>query len=495
MKSSPSPTALVVGAGLGGLAVAARLAQAGWRVTVCERHTRPGGKMNRRTAAGFTFDTGPSLITMPFVFDEWFAALGERRSAHLDFLRVEPLADYVFDDGVRFRHTASLPDWLPVVRGLEGGSAEGFFNFLALGARLFALSQATFFKTSPGEPPPRDAWKALRHLPLRNAWGVYARTVERHFRSPHLRQMFLRYITYVGSSPWRAPATLAVIPAIEYLFGGWHIRGGLYRLVEVLADLARARGAELRLSAPVDRIEHDGRRVRGVRLAGGERLAAEVVVFNGDAARLDGLLGDAPAPSALPPARRSLSGLVLLYALRRTWTDALHHRVFFSADYRREFRELFDERRFPSDPTVYVNMPSRTDSTLTPGEGETLFVMANAPAGDGGWDDAALETARARMLDRLFRSGFPDFRGEVVHAEAITPRALAEDYDMPGGSIYGQVSHGWKGAFLRPSNRVRRLRGLYGVGGSFHPGGGTPTVLMSARLAADLILRHETRPG
>ena len=198
MNSPPAPSAVVVGAGLGGLAVALRLAHAGWRVTVCERQDRPGGKMNRLAAEGFTFDTGPSLVTMPFVFEELFTAVGERLADHLEFQRVEPLAEYVFDDGVRFRHTAFLPDWLPVVRGLEGGSAEGFFRFLALGARLYELSKATFFRTAPGEPPSREAWKALRHLPLRHAWGVYARTVAHHFRSPHLRQLFNRYITCIS---------------------------------------------------------------------------------------------------------------------------------------------------------------------------------------------------------------------------------------------------------------------------------------------------------
>ncbi len=483
--------AVVIGAGLGGLAVALRLAARGWAVTVCERTAAPGGKMNRWETRGYRFDTGPSLITMPWVFQELFAAAGASLQDHLELLPVEPLAEYRFDDGVRFTHTASLPDWLATVRRCEDGDAAGFLDFMALGARLFELSQATFFRQSPWERPDAFPGRALRRVPLRRAWGRYDRTVRHFLRSPHLRQMFERYITYVGSSPYRAPATLAVIPYVEWAFGGWHVRGGLYRIVEAIAGLAQRAGVELLMNAPVAAIERHAGRAVGVALADGRRLPAEVVIMNGDAARLPRLLGDRNDPG-LPEPRRSTSGLIFLFALPRTLHGHAHHTVCFSADYAAEFRQLFDERRFPDDPTVYVNMPSRSDRSLTPGEGETVFVMANAPANDGDvWDEAMTAGARERVLARLRRAGLPDFARDAVATACWTPRRMAEQYDMPGGAIYGQVSHGWRGAFLRPPNRDRRLRGLYLVGGSTHPGGGTPTVLMSAAITAELIRRHE----
>lgn len=483
-------TAIVIGAGLGGLAVAARLAHRGWRVTLLDRDASPGGKMNQWHTDGFRFDTGPSLITMPWVFEEFFQDIGLRLSDHVELMRVEPAAEYVFDDGERFVHSALLPEWLDEIRRLEGGSAEGVLEFLRLGMRLYELSKATFFTRSPfepGGPPPRNA---LRHLPLRHAWGVYAKTVEHFVRSPHLRQLFLRYATYVGSSPWQMPATLSVIPALESAFGAWHIRGGLYALIEALvADLQR-RGVEIRTSAAVESIERDGNRIRGVRLANGEQVSAQAVIFNGDAGRLSSLLNK---PGACPPPQhaRSTSGLVFLVATPRTLPDQPHHRVFFSADYPEEFRDLFERRVFPRDPTVYVNMPSRTDRSMTPGVGEVAFIMANAPANDGDpWDDAACAEAERRVFARLAKAGFPDLRADAVARRTITPRDLAERFDMPGGSIYGAASHGWRGAFLRPPNRVRRYPGLFCVGGSTHPGGGTPTVLMSSRITADLVECH-----
>ena len=319
--------AVIVGAGLGGLATALRLAARGWAVTVCERAESPGGKMNRWQAAGCTFDTGPSLITMPWEFESLFADLGENWSDHIRLIPVHPLAEYVFADGERFTHSASLPEWLAVVRRLEGGRAERFLRYMELGARLFALSRGTFFRTSPWEKPDPAALPALRYFPLQHAWGSYAKTVEHFFRDPHLRQMFLRYPTYVGSSPWQTPAMLSVIPYIEYVFGGYHIEGGLYQLIEALVKLSTQRGVRLRLGTPVAAIETQGARVCAVCTATGERLHADLVVMNGDASRTPALLGQ-PDARPLPESERSLSGLVLLWAVRGRLEGHAHHTVY-----------------------------------------------------------------------------------------------------------------------------------------------------------------------
>ncbi|MBN1270052.1 MAG: phytoene desaturase [Kiritimatiellae bacterium] len=482
--------AVVIGAGIGGLAVALRLAVRGWAVTVCEQTGAPGGKMNRWQANGFRFDTGPSLITMPWVFEELFAAAGARLHEHIEPVCVHPLADYHFSDGTRFTHTADLPAWLATVRRLEGGEAAGFLAFMGLGARLFELSKATFFKRSPFDRPDPSAARALRHMPLRFGWGNYDRTVRHFFRSPYLRQMFNRYITYVGSSPYRTPATLSVIPFVEYAFGGWHVKGGLYRIIEAIAALGRDAGVEILTRTRVTAITRRAGRAAGVDLEGGTHLDADVVIMNGDASCAPALLG--LAGRGLDEKERSMSGLVFLFALKKTLPGHPHHSVFFSADYEEEFRQLFEERRFPDDPTVYVNMPSRTDRTMTPGQGEVMFVMANAPANDGdAWDEPMVAAARRRVTARLQQAGCPDFEQDVVASAVWTPRKMAEQYGMPGGAIYGQVSHGWRGAFLRPPNKDRRVPGLYYVSGSTHPGGGTPTVLMSAAITSDLIRRHE----
>ncbi|MDQ1611356.1 MAG: diapolycopene oxygenase [Pyrinomonadaceae bacterium] len=488
--------AIIIGGGLGGLATALRLARANWRVTVCEQSDAFGGKMNRWEQGGFRFDTGPSLITMRWVFAELFEAAGARLDEHLELVPMHPLAEYVYDDGTRFQYSSYLPDWLATVRALEPRDVDGFFRFMQLGARLFEISQETFFRRSPLDfTPDLRALKAMRHLPLRHAWGNYHRTIATHFKSPHLRQLFDRYPTYVGSSPYKSPATLAVIPYVEYAFGGWHIKGGLYRLVESLCALAERAGVTLMTNARVARIEREGRRVTGVALADGTRLAADAVVMNGDASLAGAMLGLIGLKGDAQPAHaRSLSGLVFLVGVKRTLPQLAHHAVYFSQDYRREFAQLFDERKFPDDPTVYVSAPSRSDRALVPaGAGETLFIMANAPANDGDeWTEAKIEEARARVFARLRQGGFPDIESEIAVADVWTPGRIGARYAMPGGAIYGTHSHGWRRAFLRPPNKDARYAGLYYVGGSTHPGGGTPTVLLSAKITCELIERCET---
>jgi phytoene desaturase len=482
--------AVIIGGGLGGLAAALRLAARGWRVTVCERGPTFGGKMNVWRAGGFRFDTGPSLITMPWVFADLFQAAESRIEDYLELEQLQPIAAYRFSDGTRFNYSSSMPEWLDTVRRLEPRDVEGFLKFMELGARLYEVSKETFLRRPPTARPDARSLRALRHMPLGYGWGNYHRTVAAHFRSPHLRQLYDRYPTYVGSSPYQSPATLAVIPYIEHAFGGWYVKGGLYRIVESLVDLAARLSVELRPDAPVARIERAGRRVSGVRLEDGERIAADVVVMNGDASYTSRLLGET-ANGELARHERSLSGFVLLLGLKRRLPEVDHHTVCFSADYRREFDELLVARRFPTDPTVYVNMPSRGDRTVAPAGGETLFVMANAPADGEMWDESQTAEARRRVFERLRGSGFPEIEPDIAVSQAWTPARIAARYQMPGGAIYGTHSHGWRHAFLRPANKVARLGGLYRVGGSTHPGGGTPTVLLSAKITTDLIERHE----
>ncbi len=484
---------VVIGAGLGGLATAALLAHEGRKVTVCERSEQAGGKMGRLELDGFRFDTGPSLVTLPRVFRELFEALDERIDDHIQFVPVHPAAEYIFDDGSRFHHSTSLPEWLATVRRLEGGDAGKFLRFMHLGARMLALSEVTFFKQAPGSRPDKAALGALlRSLPLPAPWTSYDRIVRRYFLSDNLRRMFQRYTTYIGSSPYHTPGLLAVIPALEYLESSWHIRGGLYRLIEALVAILKARGGRLQLTTPIENIETENGEVCGVRTAGDVFIPADTVIMNGDVARLPALLG------STKPGRKekdnSTSGLVFFHALRHQHPNAPHHRVLFSADYKKEFSDLFKHRRFPSDPTIYLNMPSRSDRSMAPGHGEVLFIMANAPANSAdSWDGAMIDEARQRVHHRLDRAGLRYLIDDTAASAVLTPKLIAERLDMPGGAIYGSTSHGPRKAFMRPPNRVRGVRGLYCVGGSTHPGGGTPTVLLSARIVHQQVKHDEQR--
>lgn len=483
--------AVVIGGGLGGLAVALRMAAKGWAVTVCEQGATFGGKMNLWREQGFRFDTGPSLITMPWIFAELFSGIGSDIKDHLELIHVHPISDYIYPDGTKFSYSASMPEWLGTLKNLDSRDAEGFLRFLKLGAQLYEVSKDTFLRRRPLDWPSVTDASALKHMPWRHGWGNYHRTVAAHFHSPHLRQLYDRYPTYVGSSPYKSPATLAVIPYIEFSFGGWYIKGGLYRIIESLIELAEKAGIRLLTKSRVEKIERSGGRVSGVQLADGTKLPANVVVMNGDASYVPQMLGKT-GNDGLAAAERSMSGFVMLLGVRRTMPELHHHAIYFSADYKREFDELFEERRFPTDPTIYVNAPSRSDRSVVPGEGETLFVMANAPANDSeNWGEEDVAEARRRVFARLRASGFPEIENDIVVSDVWTPKKIGTRYLMPGGAIYGTHSHGWKNAFLRPPNKDKKVGGLYYVGGSTHPGGGTPTVLLSAQITSELIERYE----
>ena len=447
--------------------------------------------MNRFSKDGFVFDTGPSLITIPSVFEELFEEAGGNLREHLELIPLDPLADYVYPDGTSFSYSTDRAVLSETIGQLDKGDVDGFRRFMELGQRIFNLSEATFFRRPPLDPPTSNALKALRHVPLLHAWGNYHRTVATFFRNRYLRQLYDRYPTYVGSSPYRVPATLGIIPYIEVAFGGWYISGGLYRIIEAIVKLLEKAGVTILCNEPVEGIVHDKGRVRGVRLRSGAGIDADIIIMNGDASLAPVLLGEA---GALPLAeeKRSLSGLVFLLGIKRRLAGLKHHTIYFSANYEREFKVLFEERRFPDDPTVYVNIASRTDRSVSPEGGETLFIMANAPANDAPWDEGAIAAARSAVFERLRSSGFPEIEDEIVVSEVWTPTIIGERYQMPGGAIYGTHSHGWRRAFLRPPNRDRRYEGLYYVGGSTHPGGGTPTVVMSSRITCDLIRRYES---
>ncbi|CAN5729208.1 phytoene desaturase family protein [soil metagenome] len=478
---------VVVGAGVGGLAAAIRLQVAGHDVAVLERNTEPGGKLGARTIDGFTYETGPSLLTLPSVFEDRFTVAGRSLSDEVDLVRLDPLCRYRFPDDTTLdtrvdpaATEAGIERWSP-------GSGPAWQAFHDRGARVWGVAQRTFF-AGPMDAPRELLGRLRAPRDLRTIDGV--RTLHgratRTFSDPRLVQYVDRYATYSGSSPFAAPATLACIPYLEQAHGVWYTRGGLGALGEALARTATASGVDLRLGAEVTAVETAGDRVTGVHTAHGERLAADIVVANADAHHLyTDLLPDQPARRRADRAPRSSSGFVLLIGVDGRTPRLAHHNVAFPTDYAGEFTDLFERRRPVADPAVYVGCSAVTDPGQAPGGAENWFVLVNAPAGGPtNWEREA-DHYRDHLLEILVQRGW-DLGGRIRHVAVITPADIAERYRSTGGSIYGTSSHGRRAAFLRPGNRGPK-RGLYLVGGSSHPGGGLPLVALSGRIVADLV--------
>lgn len=484
---------VVIGAGVGGLAAAARLAAAGHRVALHERAGTYGGKLGTFSREGFTFDTGPSLLTMPQVFTELFAATGG--PAALDVVPVDPACRYRFADGTVLdmpNDAAAVPAVLDAALG--PGRGHAWRRLHERSARLWDLV---------GDPVLRRPLRAadllrfsarLRDLRTVAPWRTLRGLGRRLLDDPRQRMWLDRYATYSGSDPRRAPSVLSVTPYVEQRFGAWYVRGGLRLLADALWERCRDLGVETHLGSEVTRVRTAGRGVSGVRLAGGALVPADVVVCGADAAELyDRLLTRRArrARRAVRRAPRSLSGFVLLLAMRAGGERAPAHRVFFPADYDAEFDAVLGRAAAPvADPSVYVHAPD--DPALRPDDGhEGWFVLVNAaPQGAGpgrvDWDAPGLRDRYAdHVLDVLARRG-ADVRERLLWREVRTPADLARATGPADGSIYGTASHGPRAALLRPAN-ASPVPGLFLVGGSAHPGGGLPLVALSAGIVADLV--------
>jgi phytoene desaturase len=482
---------IIVGSGLGGLAAAIHLAARGRRVVLCEKNEHVGGKLNIVVEEGYTFDTGPSLLTMPWVLRELFAAAGKRLEDELALIQVEPACRYHWPDGARFDAFQSLPLLMDQITRLEPRDIAGFFRFMAYAERIYRAVAGPFLLR------PFDGLRELlTAAALRDAWKIDPlRTVDQavrgFFRSPYLRQIFNRYATYNGSSPYRAPATLNLIAYLELAEGGWYVRGGMYELARALERLACALGVELRMRSPVAQVVVGAGAARGVLLENGERLDAAAVIINADPR----YAYQALVPGGLPTATRlarlepSCSGFVLLLGVNRMYADLAHHNIFFSADYPREFAAIFDRRVPAPDPTVYVCATSVSDPAHAPLGHMNLFVLVNAPAlGQRvSWAREAIGY-RDVVLRKLERMGLVGLERHIVYERVITPEDLRSRYNAPNGSIYGPASNQLWAAFLRPPQRAREMRGLFFVGGGTHPGGGIPLVLLSGRAVAERVL-------
>lgn len=492
MRSLP---VVVIGAGIGGLVAALELAARGLDVLVLESAATPGGKLRSLQAGGAHIDSGPTVFTMRPVFEEIFAACGERLDAHLTLQPLERLARHAWGAGDRLDLFADADRTAEAIGALAGpAEAAGYRAFCARARRIYGTLEQRFIRAQRPSllslalgNGPRGLLEVMRISPCTRLWQALGQ----HFHDPRLRQLFGRYATYSGSSPFRAPATLMLIAHVEQQ-GVWTVEGGMQRIAAVLAALATVRGARFRYGSTVAEVLVEGGRAAGVRLADGERIAAAAVVVNADAAALgQGLLG-AQAARAAPRAHRAartMSALTWSMLAETEGFPLLRHNVFFSDDYAAEFDDVFLRRMLPAAPTVYVCAQDRDGSAgAAPGGPERLLCLVNAPPnGDTHRFSAAeLRQCEERTFSHLHRCGL-QVRPCPDSTVMTTPTDFERMFPGRGGALYGQALHDPLASFRRPGSRSR-VPGLYLAGGSTHPGPGLPIVALSGRMAASSLL-------
>ncbi|MBN1465444.1 phytoene desaturase [candidate division KSB1 bacterium] len=481
----------VIGGGLGGLSGAIRLAKMGHDVELFEKNDRLGGKMNEQRLGAYRFDAGPSLITMPFIIEELFDFAGVRRRDFIEFVAVEPICRYFFPDGSTFNAHADRRKMIDELRSFAPAQVHAFEKFMAYAKRIYDITTDVFVLHSIHELADLLTWRTaakMVRIGQIDAFRTVHQAVSRFFQDKRLVQVFDRYPTYNGSDPFQAPATLNTIPYVEFGLGGFYIRGGLYRLVEALAQVAQGLGVTLQTSMPVEKILHREKKICGLQVNGTMR-AFDALLCNADVVEsfhtlIDDYTDVRDRLSAFEP---SLSGMVFLWGVRRRFDRLAQHNIFFSENYEHEFRQIFADRTPPDDPTVYIAITSKADAEHAPADGENWFVLINMPylTGEQNWA-AAVEKTRGIVLSKLKRHGL-EIRDVIEQEQVYTPKDFHRLYGSNKGSIYGISSNDRRMAFRRPANRCKRLAGLYFAGGSSHPGGGVPLVIQSGKIAAELI--------
>lgn len=488
-----TPRVAIVGAGIGGLTAAIKLGASGARVTLFERAASVGGKVRQIEVDGVGIDSGPTVLTMKPVFDEIFAAAGTSLEEHLVLQPLDVIARHAWTGGQAldlFSDPARTADAIGVRFGRR--EAQAYLGFCERARSIHATLDDTFIRnTRPSLP---DLVRRVGPLRLGALAGIspfttLAKALAEHFAEPKLRQLFGRYATYCGSSPYLAPATLMLVTDVERQ-GVWAIEGGMRRLIEALARLAAKCGVAIRCDADVSEIRVGREGASGVSLRGGEVVEANAVVANADASALGlGLLGSGAASASPPmkPAERSLSAMTWSLRAEPEGFSLAHHNVFFSDDYAAEF-EALRAGRLPDDPTVYVCSQDRGFPGEPRGGPERLFCIVNAPPNGDRHAYSPEETGlcERQMHRRLERCGLT-VRHRPESSVVTSPADFDRLFPGTGGALYGRTAHGWMASFQRPESRTR-IPNLYLAGGSTHPGPGMPMAAISGMLAAESLI-------
>jgi 1-hydroxycarotenoid 3,4-desaturase len=488
---------VIVGAGMGGLAAAVVLAARGIGVTLLEAAERPGGKMREVEVSGSAIDAGPTVLTMRWAFDELFDDAGASLSASVGLRRIDRIARHAWSDGSRLDLFSDIEHSADAIAQIAGArEAEGYRRFCVRAQAIYETLRDSFIRASRPGPLTLTARVGVARLPdlIRiSPFTTMWRALQGYFADPRLRQLFGRYATYCGSSPFLAPATLMLVAHVERE-GVWLVDGGMARLAEALCDLARSQGAAFRFGRRVTRIVVENGRAAGVETNEGERIFSEAVIWNGDVSALaEAEVGEeaARAVRATPPGARSMSALTWAMRARVDGFALIRHNVFFSGDYRQEFDDIFERNRLPDAPTVYVCAQDREDADTAPdpSQAERVFCLVNAPVRARGapLTQPEVESCEQAAFRLLQRCGLRIER-DPASTRRTTPEDFARLFPSTRGALYGRATHGWKASFAREGSTTR-LPGLYLAGGSVHPGPGAPMAALSGRQAAIRVMR------
>ncbi|HMQ49381.1 MAG TPA: phytoene desaturase family protein [Saprospiraceae bacterium] len=479
----------VIGAGIAGLAAAVRLASHGDSVQVFEANAFPGGKLSQFQLGEYRFDAGPSLFTMPQYVDDLFRQAGEDPAEHFQYERLSVICHYFWEDGTRLQAYADPDHFAQEVHEKLGVPIRAIQQSLDDSRRKYELTGRIFLEKSLHR---LDTWldqrvlKSLLVLPTLDLFSTLNRVNERHLKHPKLVQFFNRYATYNGSDPYKAPGLLSIIPHFEQHIGAYFPKGGMHAITEAVYELARRKGVDFSFETPVKEVIVEQKRAIGLKTEGQthrfDRIICNMDVFFA----YDKLLPGQKQPKRILNQKKSTSALIFYWGIRKVFPELGLHNIFFSDNYREEFRHLAEGKVY-EDPTVYINITSKCEAGDAPLEGENWFTMINVPFIGGQDWDAIIAKARKDILAKLSRILGQEVEPLIEVESLLEPRSIESRTASHLGALYGTSSNNRMAAFMRHPNFSRRIRDLYFCGGSVHPGGGIPLCLLSAKIVDELI--------
>ena len=486
---SAGKTVGVVGAGIGGIATAIRLACAGHQVQVFEGNVYPGGKLSELHLGGYRFDAGPSLFTLPELVEELFTLAGERAEEHFRYQRLPVNCHYFWEDGTLLKAHSDPKQFVAEVERVIGEPAQHVHKALNRSATLYDYLGEMFMFRSMHKWSTwtnRDARRSYLNLGKMDFLRTMDKANASTFDDPKLVQLFNRYATYNGSDPYQTPATLNIIPHLEFNRGAYFPELGMHDITLSLVALAERLGVRFHYKCPVEEIITEGKRIAGLRIAG-EKLAFDRVVSNMDVVNTyRKLLPHQKPPGRLLTQPKSSSALIFYWGVSHQFPQLSLHNILFSEDYRTEFEHIFRKATICEDPTVYINITSKYKADDAPAGGENWFTMINVPNNQGQDWDRLIAEAREKVLDKVSRMLDYDVRSVLEAEDFLDPRRIESRTSSSQGALYGNSSNNRYAAFLRHANFSKRVSGLYFCGGSVHPGGGIPLSLSSAKIVAEM---------
>ncbi|TFF40968.1 1-hydroxycarotenoid 3,4-desaturase CrtD [Mucilaginibacter psychrotolerans] len=488
----PQKKAIIIGAGIAGIATAIRLAVKGYAVEVIEANSYPGGKLSAIDLKGYRFDAGPSLLTMPQYIDELFVLAGKNPADYFRYQKLDTVCHYFYEDGTRIKAYADTQEFAAELNRTTGEPAENVLKYLANSADIYNITNHVFLERSLHRLQTFARWDTIRsifRLPRIDAMRSMHKANAGYFKDERVIQFFDRYATYNGSNPYQAPATLNVIPHLEHHFGAYFPEGGMYSITQSLVKLAKELGVNFRYHTRVNEIVVVNKIVKGVRV-NGEAMVADIVVSNMDIwPTYKNLLQKYPSlhPERILSQERSSSALIYYWGIKKAFPQLDLHNIFFSADYQAEFAHIWQQQDIYHDPTVYINISSKFETNDAPVGCENWFVMINVPANEGQDWDSLITDVRQNILRKLSKILGEDIGGLIACESILDPRSIESKTSSYKGSVYGTSSNSQFAAFLRHANKSSKVSGLYFCGGSVHPGGGIPLCLLSAKILSETI--------